>query len=93
MDAVGVLLVRPLQSKSAFAADRMHYHHVLQNFGFNVNQTLIVALLVQAIFIVNGLLANRLQIPENIQFFLFILLFTGYVFVPYRVSAQANKKG
>lgn len=87
-DAVGVLLIRPLKGKSPFEADRMHYHHFLQQKGFTANQSLVVALMLQAIFITGGVLINRLSVPEHIQFYVFMGLFALYLLLLFRLSAE-----
>ena len=87
-DTVGVLLIRPLRGKSPFQADRMHYHHYLQNKGLTANQSLAVALMLQAIFIVNGVLIHRLMVPENVQFYVFVSLFLLYLVLLFKLSSD-----
>ena len=79
MDAVGLLLVRPLRGRSPFAADHLHYHHALREFGLSVNQTLLVILCVQGGFIVLGLRLMQYEVPEATQFAAFLVLFLAYV--------------
>ena len=88
MDAVAVLLVRPLRGKSPFQADRLHYHHQLQDKGLNVNLTLLVVLLLQAAFIAVGLFLSVNNVNENWQFVFFLCLFLVYVIRLFKFSAK-----
>jgi len=78
MDAVAVLLVRPIRGKSPFSADRIHYHHQLAQKGFSVNGVLVVALALQISLIVVGIAMWRAQVPDHLQLILFLLLFSCY---------------
>ena len=79
MDAVAVLIVRPLKGNSPFSADRIHYHHLLLGRGLSVNQALVTALVSQAIFIVAGLAMWKTQVPAHWQFTAFLVLFVLYL--------------
>ncbi len=47
IDTVALLLLRPLLGRSPFAADHLHYHHMLRAAGLSVNQTLAVSACLQ----------------------------------------------
>ena len=79
IDAVAVLIVRPLRGKSPFSADRIHYHHQLLDRGFSVNQTLILALVMQLGFIAVGYVFHNNGIAEFIQLRIFLLIFVAYL--------------
>ena len=89
MDAVAVLLVRPLRGKSPFQADSLHYHHQLLDKGFGVNKTLVLALLIQFIFIAVGLILRAYDVNENLQLASFLLLFLFYSIRLFRFSAKS----
>ena len=89
MDAVAVLLVRPLRGKSPFQADRLHYHHQLLDKGFGVNQTLVFVLITQLIFIAVGLILRAYDVNENLQLASFLLLFLFYSIRLFRFSAKS----
>jgi len=78
IDAVGVLLVRPIKGRSPFSADRIHYHHQLIERGLSVNSTLMVALALQLLFIAIGFLLALTNIAQALQFYLFLSLFLIY---------------
>lgn len=78
IDAVTVLLVRPLRGRSPFAADRIHYHHQLADIGLGVNSVLIVSLVLQGLFIMIGIVLWRVNAADSIQLLAFLLLFGVY---------------
>jgi len=78
-DAVSVLLIRPLKGRSPFAADRIHYHHIIQDRGLSVNATLVFVLLLQTILILFGLYMNKAGITEGAQLSVFLFFFSGYM--------------
>ncbi|GAA6139354.1 UDP-N-acetylglucosamine--undecaprenyl-phosphate N-acetylglucosaminephosphotransferase [Arenicella sp. 4NH20-0111] len=79
IDAVAVLLVRPLRGNSPFAADRIHYHHQLVDRGVGVNVAVLIAVISQAGFIALGLWAWRIRIADHLQLIAFLALFACYV--------------
>lgn len=78
IDAVTVLLMRPIRGYSPFAADRTHYHHVLLRQGLSVNQTLSVILLTQSLLIGVGVLMLQFAVPQHIQLATFLAGFVVY---------------
>ncbi len=89
-DAVAVLLIRPLRGSSPFAADRIHYHHILQAHGFSVNVTLAIILTVQLILIVAGIWMLHTSVPDYVQLIAFLSLFIIYCGYLWRFTG--NKK-
>ncbi len=79
IDAVAVLLVRPIRGRSPFAADRIHYHHQLIDRDLSVNATVLIAALSQGAFIALGLFAWRLNVADHLQLIVFLSLFVMYV--------------
>jgi len=78
IDAVAVLIIRPLRGKSPFQADRLHYHHQLLDKNLSVNQVLIVLLVIQSLLAMLGLLLWRMEVNENGQLIAFLTLFALY---------------
>jgi len=78
IDAVAVLIVRPLRGKSPFAADRIHYHHQLLDRGVSNNHTLLIALGMQVVFVIIGVLALNMNIAEHLQLRAFLSVFGLY---------------
>ncbi len=88
IDAVAVLIARPISGKSPFAADRIHYHHQLVDRGISVNKSLVLALLLQSVFIAMGIFALRQGVTETFQFYLFLLVFFLYLIKTIQFSLQ-----
>lgn len=80
VDAVAVLIVRPLLGRSPFSADRMHYHHQLVKKGLSINQAVLAAVCLQLAFILAAFLFRHFELREQYQFFLFMGLFVCYCF-------------
>lgn len=90
IDAVAVLLVRPLRGSSPFSADRIHYHHLLQNQGFSVSQSLLIVMLLQALAIGLGVGMLYAQIAEYIQLWFFLAIFLSYICCLWIVTKHAS---
>lgn len=91
IDAVAVLIVRPLRGRSPFAADRIHYHHQLLDRGLSVNTTLLMAISLQLVFVVVGVLMWRGDVAEDVQLLIFLLLFSSYAARLYYFSGKRSK--
>ena len=78
IDAVAVLLVRPLRGRSPFTADRIHYHHQLVDRGVSVNTTVAVAVFIQSVLAAVGIWAWKLKVPDHLQLTAFLILFACY---------------
>lgn len=79
IDAVAVLLVRPLRGRSPFSADRIHYHHQLIDYGFSINKTVVIAIMLQILFIGIGVWMWKQGVADYIQLNVFLTLFGLYV--------------
>lgn len=86
IDAVGVLMVRPIKGRSPFSADRIHYHHQMLDRGLSVNGTLATALALQLIFIALGIVLAAVNMNQALQFYSFLGLFCAYFFFLLRKS-------
>lgn len=80
-DTVGVLLVRSVRGQSPFSADQLHYHHLIQDSGYSVNQTLSIVLVLQAALISLGFGMIWWELAEKHQLLIFLVTFCGYVFL------------
>jgi UDP-GlcNAc:undecaprenyl-phosphate GlcNAc-1-phosphate transferase len=89
IDAVTVLLVRPLRGKSPFSADRIHYHHQLLEKGLSVNKTLLAVVLIQIAMTGFGLYLQYSGAPQHISFYLFLTVFVLYFLYLLRRSGKA----
>ena len=91
IDAVAVLIVRPLRGRSPFAADRIHYHHQLLDRGISVNLSLVGALVMQSIFILIGVALWQIRLADHLQLALFLCLFVLYAARLYYFSGKTEK--
>jgi len=74
VDTVSVMVRRLRQSRSPFAADREHLHHLLLDASFSPRGTLIILVLVHMLFVLVGLLFNGKSSFEPYLFWSFVLL-------------------
>ena len=87
-DSVSLMLRRVVRGRSPFAADREHFHHLLQAAGLSTGQA--VALIVSTGFSFGGLAlsAERLGVPQYAMFYLSMLIFAGYSVLSARFFAK-----
>ena len=88
IDAVAVLIVRPLRKRSPFTADRMHYHHQLLDRGFSANAVVLVLIALQLMFIGIGVFALKIEIAEHLQLYAFLSFFVVYLLYLYKSSEK-----
>lgn len=79
-DTVSIIIGRVLLSKSPFAADRMHIHHILMAEGFDVRKTVIVLIMMSMIFGLTGLVGLYAKVPDFVMFTCFMALFGLYFY-------------
>lgn len=91
VDAVSVLIVRPLRGRSPFSADRNHYHHQLLDRGWSVNKILFISIVLQSLSIAAGLGFKAIGLAEHIQLLLFLSIFTLYLLRLYYFSGKPQK--
>ncbi|SFJ86737.1 UDP-GlcNAc:undecaprenyl-phosphate GlcNAc-1-phosphate transferase [Desulfomicrobium apsheronum] len=89
LDTAAVSIRRLRCGCSPFSPDRGHLHHLFLAFGTNVNRTVLIILAMQVACIAYAFASQRLDIPEWISFWLFIVVFGAY----YLATAHAcNRK-
>lgn len=93
MDAVGVLLVRPLRGASPFTADRIHYHHQLMDQGLSVNASLACALIAQATLSGVGVFLWKMNVADHLQFYGFLFIFAIYLLFLFLKTASHPSEG
>jgi len=91
IDAVAVLIVRPMRGRSPFSADRIHYHHQLLDRGISVNVVLLIIIAFQCLFVAIGITLLRIGVAEHIQLALFLSIFFMYVVRLYYFSGKPAK--
>jgi len=90
IDAVAVLIVRPMRGGSPFAADRVHYHHQLLDRGLSVNVSLLIAIALQILFVVIGIVLWHVRVAEHLQLALFLFIFFIYLARLYYFSGKTK---
>lgn len=80
MDTVAIMVRRMMKGRSPFSADRDHLHHVLLHAGLSVRKSLALIVLINLIFGAVGLLGHHFDVPHNIMFFAFLILFALYFY-------------
>ncbi len=77
-DTTSIIINRLLRGRSPLTADRRHFHHVLQGFGYSPRKTTYIMLLISTLFGAIGLTGFYWQVPEGILFIMFIACFCVY---------------
>jgi UDP-GlcNAc:undecaprenyl-phosphate/decaprenyl-phosphate GlcNAc-1-phosphate transferase len=90
LDTVNLLIKRPLQGRSPFAAGTDHLHHMLLSRGFSVAQTVLLILGIALACGGIGLLGINLGLNDSTMFQLFIVLFGVYFFLSDRIAKSPN---
>jgi UDP-GlcNAc:undecaprenyl-phosphate GlcNAc-1-phosphate transferase len=79
-DTIFVMLRRIFNGKSPFKPDNSHLHHYLLLKKFSQTSVLLLLLMLSTFFIVLGLAFLHYQIPEFIQFYVFVAISIVYYF-------------
>lgn len=80
IDTLTVMARRMRHKKSPFSADRTHIHHLLEDAGLSVRQTVFYLSLVQAVLVGIAILFYLNHTPAVVVFLSFALLFSGYYY-------------
>ena len=79
-DTVSLIARRLAKGKSPFAADQDHIHHLLRVAGLSYGQTVLVLVLLSALFAAVGIAGWLWGVPEPVLFWVFFVLFFVYHF-------------
>lgn len=79
LDMGSVMLLRILQHKSPFYADRQHMHYVLLDAGYSVNQVVAMMAGASLVYGLIGLQAQRAGVSESLLLFAFLGLWASYL--------------
>jgi UDP-GlcNAc:undecaprenyl-phosphate GlcNAc-1-phosphate transferase len=94
MDMAMVMLRRMRKKQSPFSADRLHLHHIFQRMGISKGSTLTILVLFSLVTATIGVVAQLLDVPEYVMFYLFLLMFVCYVIAMnhvWRISVWIRK--
>lgn len=84
MDTVSVMLRRVRLNRSPLSADTNHFHHILLNSGFRVEDAVFVIGSLQLLLGTIGTAGLLLQLSESIMFAGFLLVFLAYYYLTSR---------
>lgn len=79
LDMGSVLLLRIMQKKSPFCADRQHMHYVLLDSGYTVVQVVALMSGVALVFALAALRAQHDGVPELVLFLAFLGVWVAYL--------------
>ncbi len=77
-DTVSIMLRRVLKGRSPFAADREHFHHILQAAGYSVNESVLIMTSLALGLAAVGVAGFHMRIPESVMFLGLMMLFAAY---------------
>jgi len=81
MDTISIMLRRVWQHKSPFEPDRNHFHHILLDAGYRVNDAIFTIVSIHLLFGITGLAGLYLEVPDLVMLTGFLLLFSGYFYL------------
>lgn len=101
IDTVSLLIRRSLAGRNPLSADRNHLHHLLQDSGFSVKETVFILLMICAVLGAIGLWGWYIRVPDYILLALLIVPIALHTFFVcygwklvkssrHRVSAETN---
>lgn len=86
VDTLTVMIRRILQGKNAFQADKSHLHHILLRFGFSSRATVMIIVLLTALFSLFGIYGVVLNIPDYYLFMVFSAYFILYFMSSFHIK-------
>ncbi len=90
MDMVATMLRRVIDGKSPFHPDRGHYHHALQDYGFNKRKTVLIMTLQAGCHATIGVTSELFGISEAVMFYGILLMFCFHLCILHHL--RKNKK-
>ncbi|OGT32230.1 MAG: hypothetical protein A3E87_05250 [Gammaproteobacteria bacterium RIFCSPHIGHO2_12_FULL_35_23] len=78
LDLSSVVIRRLMKKQSPFKADRQHFHHLLQNWGYSSFVTTLIISFLSLLLGIIGLILNHFMVPGYISIIGFLLLFLIY---------------
>lgn len=89
LDTLRVFVIRILNKKNPFKADRNHIHHRLLDLGLShLQATLIIAL---CTILLLGITFIAQQLPINLQFFILVIIITAFAFLPWMIGKEKGR--
>lgn len=80
LDTLTVMIRRKRRKTSVFEADRTHIHHVLEDTGLTINNSVLLISGVQIIIVGIGVIFYMMHASAAMVFWSFVLLFAAYYY-------------
>ena len=90
-DTIFVMLRRLLVGNSPFKPDKSHLHHLFLSKGYSQTKTLGIIVFCQVVFIFLGIVLLKLRVPENYQFYGFVLFSLIYYKILQKLWGRQNE--
>ncbi|QBL09727.1 undecaprenyl-phosphate alpha-N-acetylglucosaminyl 1-phosphate transferase [Rheinheimera sp. D18] len=81
MDMIAIMVRRIRKGQSPFQADREHLHHISLRLGLSSRESLALITALASIFACIGIIGEYLLVPDIVMLLLFLLVFTGYLYL------------
>jgi UDP-GlcNAc:undecaprenyl-phosphate GlcNAc-1-phosphate transferase len=88
VDAITILIKRPLLGKNPFFADKTHIHHLLLRLGLSQKKAVLVILTLSSLFSIATIIGISLKIPDFYLFMLFLAYFAFHFSVSYAMDKR-----
>jgi len=90
MDMLRVMLVRKINNKSIFRADRSHLHHVLEKITPNSKVITIIVASLSAIFSLIGIWFDYMNVALSMSLLIFLVSFFLYLIITQCICKDLN---
>ena len=90
LDTITIMVRRIRTGHSPFAADRQHLHHLLLHYGLPDGQVTVILLIFAILTGAAGTIAHGLEVPDYVQFYVFLAVFLLYYYATFRVWKQCH---
>lgn len=89
IDTLRIFIVRILNKKNPFKADKNHIHHRLLDLGLShLQATLIIAL---STIVLLGIIFIVRELPINLQLFILLFIVTAFAFLPWMIGKEKGR--
>ena len=85
IDMVSTILKRITAKRNPLKADRTHIHHIILNYGFSQEKSLLILVLLQCCFVCTGILLHAFNCASYLQFCIYLL-----IFILYNIDSYSN---
>ena len=91
LDMIAVMIRRSLNRRSPFSADRIHFHHVMMDFGLSKGRVLLLALALQLVFSGIGIFGVLRDWPDGTLFWGLFVALLIYLLLMKSLSRSAER--